>query len=220
MITVETDHPVARDSNDHLVPWGTKNDNTHHMPFVHACERLFGARLSYLDLGCSGGGLVKDFIDRGHFAVGIEGSDYSQKIKRAEWATIPDNLFTADLTKPFRVTNGSDCQFDVISAWEVLEHIAEPDLPQFFANIRAHLAAGGVFLGSISMFSDEHDGTEYHKTIRPFDWWGKALYHNGFIDKAKLSFEFSDMARGTGKNGDFSFAEHPAFGCHFAVMRT
>jgi hypothetical protein len=57
-----------------------------------------------MDLGCSGGGLVFDFLLRGHTAVGIEGSDFSQKSQRAEWRLLNQcNLLTADITKPFQV---------------------------------------------------------------------------------------------------------------------
>jgi hypothetical protein len=70
--TVQTDYPVAYESNDHRFPWGTKNDNTRPPRFVAACERHFPDQtLRYMDLGCSGG-LVFDFLLRGHMAVGIE----------------------------------------------------------------------------------------------------------------------------------------------------
>ena len=55
MIAVETNHPLAADSADHLTPYGTLNDNSHHLPFVEACERLFGRKITVLDLGCAGG---------------------------------------------------------------------------------------------------------------------------------------------------------------------
>jgi len=38
-----------------------------------------------MDIRCSGGGLVLDGILKGHFAIGLEGSDYSKKRQRAEW---------------------------------------------------------------------------------------------------------------------------------------
>ena len=47
---------------------------------------------------------MKSILDAGGFAVGVEGSDYSQRHKRAEWATIPDHLFTTDATVPFQLS--------------------------------------------------------------------------------------------------------------------
>ena len=87
-VILETAHPVAYTSNDHRFPWGTKNDNTRSPRFCAAIERHFGRRVSALDLGCSGGGIVFDFLLRGHFAMGLEGSDFSLKTQRAEWRLI------------------------------------------------------------------------------------------------------------------------------------
>src|SRR3990167_2627697 len=103
MLKVETDYPVALDSPDHLEPWGTKQDNSVNKRFNKKLIKLFGHTPNVLDLGCAGGGFVRSIIKQGGLAVGIEGSDYSKKIKRAEWAKIPDNLFTADITKPFKL---------------------------------------------------------------------------------------------------------------------
>ena len=49
----------------------------------------------FLDLGCSGGQLVIDYIDRGHLGIGLEGSNYSVINKRANWPKYHNkNLFT------------------------------------------------------------------------------------------------------------------------------
>ena len=63
-----------------------------------AAKGLKAERFALLDIGCSGGGFVRDLLDDGHIAIGLEGSDYSKKSRRAEWAIIPDFLFTADVT--------------------------------------------------------------------------------------------------------------------------
>lgn len=170
MLSVQTDHQIAKDSVDHLHPRGTKQDNTTCSAFVDAfADPLLP---SYLDLGCAGGGLVKQFHDAGTFAVGIEGSDYGRVHQFAEWATIPERLFTADLTKPFRVFNdGQPTLFRLVTAWEVLEHIQEDAVPHLLATIREHLEAGGYFLGSISGVSDNINNIEYHCTLHDSDWW-------------------------------------------------
>ena len=178
---IRTDHPVAYESHDHQAPHGTANDNTHYPWFVTKTERVFGRKVRHLDLGCSGGGLVKDFLDANHFSVGVEGSDFSRKRQRAEWGTIPAHLFTADITKPFCVYHqaaagaGERILFDVISAWEVMEHIQERDLPALFANIRDHLAPGGLFVCSIAQFPDG----DYHVTLQPRDWWERKFREAG-----------------------------------------
>ena len=45
-VFVETDHPVAVKSIDHISPSGTLNDNTLSPKFVMACERLMGENKS------------------------------------------------------------------------------------------------------------------------------------------------------------------------------
>ncbi|MGB1548571.1 MAG: hypothetical protein ACPHIA_08600, partial [Alphaproteobacteria bacterium] len=70
-VAIKTDYPVALASNDHLHPRGTMNDNTRHPRFVTALREWLGDDLSYLDLGCAGGGLVFDFLINGFEAYGI-----------------------------------------------------------------------------------------------------------------------------------------------------
>jgi len=177
-IELVTDFPIAYESQDHLVPWGTRRDNSQNPAFNGKLYRLFSELnrpLRVLDLGCSGGGFVRDCINDGCLAVGIEGSDYSRKMKRAEWAYLADSfLFTADITKPFRVTDRESrdpLKFDVITSWEVLEHLEERDIPALISNVRNHLNPDGVFVASISYVSDFVQGVELHRTIKMKDWW-------------------------------------------------
>jgi 2-polyprenyl-3-methyl-5-hydroxy-6-metoxy-1,4-benzoquinol methylase len=220
-------HRLADQSNDHIEPWGTKNDNTRSPRFVAACERQFGNRkLAAMDLGCSGGGLVFDFLLTGHSAVGLEGSDYSFEAKRAEWKFIPGNLFTCDITKPFSVVkeNSDDREsFDIISAWEVMEHIREVDLPQLFSNINNHLSDQGVFVGSIALYDDIVNGISYHPTVRPREWWEQRFLENGLrmsADEYGDFLRFADYCRGTG-NGpmDPDFSKTPDQGFHFIARK-
>lgn len=136
----------------------------------------FGA----LDLGCSGGQLVKDFRSLGWIAVGLEGSDYSLKHKRANWPELAGkNLFTCDISKPFRVTaNGQQAKFHLITCWEVLEHIQEADLPQLFKNVLNHLEGGGYFVATTTSASDIHDGVDLHQTKWSNQQWRQMLAAN------------------------------------------
>ncbi len=71
---VETDFPVAYQSDDHLHPHGTIRDNSRNYRFNLRLYRMLGYRkdLSLLDLGCAGGGLVRSFLEDGFDAVGVE----------------------------------------------------------------------------------------------------------------------------------------------------
>lgn len=195
MIVVKTAKPIAIDSPDHLTPVGTRNDNSRNPAFNAKLYQLIPAKdLRVLDIGCSGGGFVKSILDDGGFAVGIEGSDYSQNRLRAEWATIPDNLFTADATEPFEIEEwGEDdddvrsepdrITFDVVTAWEFWEHIKEDDIPAVCDNIRKHFSEDGFFFGTINSGPDIQNGiqTAVHQTIKPIEWWERKFWDLGFV---------------------------------------
>lgn len=222
-VSLETEFPVAVDSVDHLQPRGTLSDNTRWPRFVSACERHFGRSLRYLDLGCAGGGMVLEFLLRGHHAVGLEGSDHSRRMLRAEWRTIPHNLFTCDIARPFTLRDSQTkkpFQADVITMWEVLEHIPTARLPELFRNVRNHLADDGVFVASVAMFSDQASGVEYHATIQPRVWWEEALRDNGLAMINEPIFEQFDFCRGIGREaGDPSYYETTADPLGLATYR-
>lgn len=221
-IALETAFPVAYDSPDHINPLGTIQDNTRNFAFYNKCRKLFGLNMSFLDLGCSGGGLVFDFALNGHLAIGLEGSDRSQKMGRANWRTIPNNLFTCDITKPFTLRDtkaNTTKKFEVISCWEVLEHIPEADLSQLLDNVTTHLADGGIFIGSISKIMDD----PLHVTIYENNWWVKKFAELGLSMVVGYgdSFEFSEFCRGV-KGGLFDSHDYradPQKGFHFIARK-
>ncbi len=194
MISVHTAKPVALDSPDHLVPRGTLNDNSVHPEFDRLLYEVIPAhKIRLLDLGCAGGGFVKSILDDGGFAVGIEGSDLSKKAGRAEWATIPDHLFTADLTTTVVIAKGFDyLNFNIITAWEFFEHIATNRLDQVMWNIKRHLDPSGYLIGSISPARDFNYGVALHQTVQERPWWEGFFRHHGFESCPDLENHFGD----------------------------
>jgi SAM-dependent methyltransferase len=182
MIEIRTNYPVAYASLDHIFPAGTKEDNNTSLSFIEEVETFFKRKINFLDLGCSGGQLVVDFHLRGHFALGLEGSDYSLRTQRANWPVYANKvLFTCDLTHPFSIVeNGHRIKFDCISAWEVLEHIPRADLPMFFRNIADHLKPEGLFCGSVSLIDNWVNGVNLHQTIFPREIWEQELIPDYF----------------------------------------
>ncbi len=170
---VHTNHPVAVDSLDHLHPLGTMQDNSTNIEFSRRLMAILPDNPTVLDIGCAGGGFVKEMVDLGADAIGIEGSDYSKVRARAEWGVIPERLFTADVTEHFSVKGNSDrihC-FDCVTAWEFWEHIPESGLFIALWNIREHLKVGGLHICSISNEPSPHDGVDLHRTQRDLRWW-------------------------------------------------
>lgn len=224
-ISFQAELPVAIGTDDHIFPWGTAYDNTRSPRFVRACERRFNRPLTFLDLGCSGGGVVLDFILRAHRGYGVEGSDYSQRAARSEWRVLTNNLFTADITRRFTLTEAgteTTTACDVISAWEVMEHIADEELPGVFDNVARHLKPDGIFIGSVTTIPDGNaeTGAVYHRTVEQRDWWVRRFTELGFEMLDEHEFAFEDFCRGTG-NGphDPDFRKHPDNGFHYVSRR-
>jgi 2-polyprenyl-3-methyl-5-hydroxy-6-metoxy-1,4-benzoquinol methylase len=184
-VNIVTNHPIAYESKDYQEPFGTARDNTKNGSYVRELIRRCGRNMHYMDIGCSGGGFVRQFLEQGVFAVGVEGSDYCLKHRRAEWSIIPDNLFTADITKPFQFTFEADNQvlFDAISAWDVLEHIDEKDLPQLLNNLRNNLKDSGLFIASIATFVDDEG---LHVTLHHKPWWDALFKAHGFEEDTPM----------------------------------
>ncbi len=210
-LKVNTDHPVAFSSPDHLVPHGTKYNNNTNRKFVLLMHEYFRrafpqSRLGFMDLGCSGGQLVADFAALRWTAVGLEGSDYSLRHRRANWRHLAGkNLFTCDITQPFRVQRDqSDLRFHLITAWEVMEHIHPNDLDRLFANIREHLVEGGFFIASTSSSPSVIDGVELHQTrMSHAEWQAFIARRYGDLEPADLGLKIHQYVR-------FDFGE-PSF---------
>jgi len=178
MISVITKHPVAFESPDHLVPHGTARDNSTNIDFITELESyFFNQPIKTMDLGCSGGQLVVDFHNRGHIAVGLEGSDYSVKHNRANWPEWYNKiLFTCDVTEEYQVTNNNEpVKFDLITAFEVVEHIHPTELQMFFNQIAKHLSPRGIFLASISQKEDIINGVALHQSVFMEDEWRSTI---------------------------------------------
>lgn len=201
---VDTNYPIAFDYYDHLYPHGTMRDNYASGSFNHKLFSLFDRKISVLDLGCSGGGFVKSVIDAGHEAIGLEGSDYSLKHKRAEWATIPNNLFTCDISRPFVIHNDNlDLfKFDVITLWEVIEHIEEDRLPQLFANIINHITDLGLFIFTTAMDAQTPLIEEFnlHRTQKSDEWWIELVSGYGFAQCRDIEVFFGNNWVRRGRN--------------------
>ena len=220
-----TKHPLAADSVDTLHPRGAKQDNSICLRFNQRLYQLFHNKpaLKVLDLGCAGGGLVRTLIDDGHFAVGLEGSDYPRLNQFGEWGTIPHHLFTCDITKPYTLMSRLPQQpimFDAITAWEVMEHIPDDRIEPLMANIDRHLAPGGWVLFSIATFLDwsPATGVAWHRTVQPREWWAAKFAALGFVPSNDHPFGPNDWLRGSG-NGRYDWKPEDGMGFHIALRR-
>ena len=215
---------MASDSPDHTEPRGTKNDNTRHPRFVRRCEQIL-PEIRHLDIGCAGGGLVWEFTLAGHLSVGVEGSDLNLREGRAEWRTIPDRLFTADVCAPFHIQgdDGNPVLFNLVTAWELFEHIPTSSVDDVIANLVANMSVDAMLVCSIATFvdRDEETGTIYHQTVQPKEWWLTRFRQHGLEERPDL-FETADYVRGSGnpRAQDWNVRTNPEMGFHLTLVRT
>jgi len=204
---VITDFPIAFDSPDHLAPRGTAQDNSSNELWIKNIVDLFGRKrkIRAMDLGCAGGALVKDLLKHTPYAIGLEGSDYSVIHARVCWPKFyNNNLFTCDISRPFHIEyDNKPFLCDVITAWEVCEHIHPDRIESFFKNIYNHLAPVGVFMASVSTFSDknsDNDGNIYnlHQSVMCEKEWHSIIESTGLFKIKKY-----DKLMGCVREGNF-----------------
>lgn len=192
-------------------------DNTNKPEFLKKLYTLFVLEkdkrsFAMLDLGCSSGRMVEQIIADGHFAAGLEGADYSLARQRSSWGRIPNNLFTCDVTSPFTLYStkvkehvGEEIpfRFDVITSWELIEHIPEGDkLDTLCKNVLDHLITDGYWMMSISTQPGYH-----HMTLKNKDWWLNYFDGHGLRnDGGACSIIGNDWPRGPNEPCSFNLA--------------
>lgn len=207
MVVLVCEKEIAFDSPDSIEPWGTRRDNSRNPQFNTKLYWLFGAadgfkkQLSFLDLGCSDGGFVKDCIDSWHIAVGLEGSDWSKKHQRACWPVISRSLFTCDITRNFDIyedeKKSKRASFNAVTAWEVMEHIKEEDIAAVAKNVSKHLRKDGLWILSVANCEEVINGVRLHQTVGPKKWWVEKFSSLGIVHmEGYLKFFNSQYLRG------------------------
>ena len=225
MISVQTNHPIAIDSDDHKHPEGIYYDNSLNDDFVRSVEEHFRKKISILDLGCAGGELITHMHKKGNRAVGLEGSDHCLNVRPAmieeigkepaglqNWKNFGNViLFTCDVTKEYSVfEDGKLLQFDLITCFDVIEHFKDEGLDSYFNMVDKHLSPDGLFVSSIHQReSYRHVGSKnttekinYHKSIHNREWWEQKLSEHFLI----VEFPFSHSNRGHEKGHNDLFA--------------
>jgi len=193
MPKVLTNFPGAFDSPDHLYPIGTINDNNSDKNYINDIKKYFFLKkINVLDLGCAGGQLVRDHLEIGDIAIGLEGSSNAlEGAGKKNWLDLKEkNLFLCDITEEYKIydDNGELILFDIIQMWEVLEHIPKEKFTNLFQNIKNHLKEDGIFVGSVAMVPD----FKRHVSIFKKEEWVEFFKQNGFC---LLDYPFVNLPR-------------------------
>ena len=124
------------------------------------------APTSSLDAGCAKGFLVEALRDRGIEAYGIDASSYAVSEVRED---IRAHCRVATLTEPL------DRDYDLVTCFEVLEHLPVEEADAAVANLCAH--AEDVLFSSTP--DDHQDPT--HLNVRPAEYWVELFARHGFV---------------------------------------
>ncbi|MEW6270101.1 MAG: methyltransferase domain-containing protein [Thermodesulfobacteriota bacterium] len=142
----------------------------HWMPFL-AAEVGAGARL--LDLGCAYGFLVVEALEAGFRALGVDASRFALAQAARHAAPAAGRLVAAHAERlPL-----ADASCDVVTAFDVLEHVPRPEL--LIAEAARVLRPGGLFVAATPdpLLFERDEPT--HVAERPPSWWVRTLEQAG-----------------------------------------
>lgn len=134
---------------------------------AHRLTRLSGRSL---DVGC-GAGFVVELLRRPPFWFDAFGVDVSPESVAVSGQRNGEDRVT--LTDGKTLPHDDD-RFDLVTCFDVLEHLDEGDVPGFCGELRRVCRPGGLVMCSVALREaaaiDQH-GDNLHRTVRPFDWW-------------------------------------------------
>ncbi len=128
-----------------------------------------------LDVGC-GIGFAFEYLSGHQFnfhTFGVDVSDQAIKTAKERLANLQHleaRLKTLDdQTLPFE-----DNYFSLVTSFDVLEHLDEPDIDTTLGEINRVVRPGGTFYGAVSCRKsgiEDKFGDNLHRTVRSVDWW-------------------------------------------------
>jgi SAM-dependent methyltransferase len=138
----------------------------------------------WLDLGCAYGYLVAEAASGGFAAVGVDVSAYALARAHIDAPAAGGRVLRGLADRlPF-----ADAAFDVVSVFDVLEHLHDPE--PALAEVARVLKPGGVLIGATPdpLFFGGHEDT--HFSERPPSYWVDRLLRLGFT----VDFRFFQAA--------------------------
>lgn len=161
---------------DRVVATNPGYNDAHGSPGYHAClmfaDRLRALPGRSLDVGC-GAGYVVALLGMPTFGFEAHGVDISPvAVARAGKITPRGRVVTM---MPGHIPH-PDAAFNLVTCFDVLEHLDEPDILTLRDELRRVLAPGGLLFCSASCrpsASVDHNGDNLHRTIQPPHWWAE-----------------------------------------------
>jgi len=126
-----------------------------------------------VDVGCATGDLLKEWVCRNVFCIGIEGSEAVKP-----FLEIPERLVLfEDLRSPLKL----DLTFDLATCFEVAEHIDAAYAPMFVKNL--------VSLSSQILMSTAPPGQDGHGHVncQPVEYWDEQFARYKYVRKDEIT---------------------------------
>ena len=175
--------PDYRDIYNHVVETDHRYNLAENSPglraVIQATDRLSLISGRALDVGC-GVGFVVEYLSGPTFDLNVFGVDISDlAIDRA----ITRLQSVAGARQRLKVLQSQtlpfpDNHFQLITCFDVLEHLDPTDIESTLAEVERVLAPGGTFYGAVSCRTsgvEDQFGDNLHRTVRSPDWWIETL---------------------------------------------
>jgi len=139
-----------------------------------------------LEVGCGLGHYMFAFEDHG---IDVKGFDISaEAIEKCPYNSIKQHLKVGSVTKiPYSE------KFDFVLCYDVMEHIALPDIEPAFEEIK-RVSSKYVLFGITFINNPNYSQDPTHKSGKFREWWERVIAEKGFkILKVPLHWMFTDQ---------------------------
>lgn len=127
---------------------------------------------SVLDVGCAKGFLVKALVELGVDAYGVDPSEYA-------FNEVPADIKGRTVIGAAQQLHDEDNSFDLVTCFDVLEHIPEKDVPQVLSEMLRVSKQWLIIRVATKELPNDVDAN--HATIHDKDWWCEKIKEAGGI---------------------------------------
>jgi GTP-binding protein EngB required for normal cell division len=153
----------------------TKEKNIQYV--IKVIKEHIGHVNTHLDIGAGRARLSREMEKNGVKSYAIDGIDYGLRHKIIE--CVPERYTVIDFCS-CKMKNLNMKKFDIITAFEILEHLYPEDICTFLENC--------TYMGKYLFASLHHCGEDSstfdltnHNTVRQYEWWAPVLENYGEI---------------------------------------
>jgi 2-polyprenyl-3-methyl-5-hydroxy-6-metoxy-1,4-benzoquinol methylase len=171
---------------------------------VQASDALSLLEGNVLDVGC-GVGFVLEYLAGAQFHFNVWGVDASAvAVERAQQRIARDRHLPPDRVQQIKNQRlqFQDNFFSLVTCFDMLEHLDEPDIDAALLDMFRVLRHGGAFFCSVSCrlagTRDLH-GDNLHRTVNSVDWWlARVKPDRAVYDSSKSQLTFWKQVRKLG----------------------